>query len=292
MRKLTAAVLTALCIGFFTGRYFSPEPAVSEAPAEPVREFHFADADAEPAPKAKSAEVLPDDLYIRLKNEAEKPVQKKTAQPAAKAAPRMTPEPPFTEDRASRAHREASAGIKALNGGNCVKASEYLAEAFAYKKDKNILSHYLVSLLLCGEAEKAAELAAENPLFTNGGTLADVLETAVKNGRSSEALTFFESLGISGNGRLMNAAGLAYETAGKKEQALLHYKEAYRLDSDNPFITFSRARTADMEGNYAEAVILYEKTAASAPTADLKRHAVTRSAEIREHLTGEALQNP
>ncbi|WP_265820718.1 tetratricopeptide repeat protein [Geovibrio ferrireducens] len=289
MKKLIASSLTALCIGFFAGSKFQPAPPDTEAPAESAeRELSFADSGLKEKTAPKSAAVLPDDLYIRLRNEAEKPALKKTGQTAVQTAPLTAPEPPFIEDSASKAHREAASGIKALNSGDCAKASVYLEKAYSLKKDRNILSHYMTALLLCGEAEKAASLAPA----ADADTLADVIEAAVKASAHRAAVVLFETLEIKGSGKLMNAAGLAYEASGNTGKAVLMYKEAYRLNPADPFISFSRARAADMEEDYAEAVFLYEITAAAAAGAELKKYSVTRSAQIREHLAAGAPKTP
>ncbi|MGE4497352.1 MAG: hypothetical protein AB7E48_05685 [Deferribacterales bacterium] len=293
MKKLMAVSLTALCAGFLAGRHFPPEQVNTETPElRRTAEFSFAESAVKVNTVPEKAEILPDDLYIRLKNEAEKTAEIKAAAPASKPAQQNAPEPPFIEDSASKAHREASSGIKALESGNCAGASVHLEKAYSLKKDKNILSHYLLSLLLCGEAENAAEKAKAEAQYTDSGALADVIENAVKRGRAKEAAAFFKSLGITDSGKLLNSAGLAYEAAGEKERAAEMYKKAYLLSPENPFISFSRARAADMEGAYAEAVIFYEKTAASAVSAELKHRSVSRSAEIREHLAAQSPQTP
>jgi tetratricopeptide (TPR) repeat protein len=295
LKKTLFLIPAALYLGFLAGRYGAPQKVTAAAPAEqPVRELVFADSEVRKKTfsSAVNTDILPDDLYVRLKNEAEaKESPEQTQKPPAEEKT-IKPELSVREDNASKAHREASAGVKALERGNCSLASEHLQRAFTLKNDKDILSNYAASLVICGEAEKAADAVSGNILSTDGARLGDIIETAVKKGRHTDALIFFETLNIKENGRLMNAAGLAYEAAGNMEKALISYKKAYLLEPENPFISFSRARAADMEGDYAQAVILYEKTASTASDTNLKRYSVSRSAEIREHLTGGSLQMP
>ena len=293
MKKTLFLIPAALCLGFLAGRHYAPQKTAA-VPSEPVREFTFADSEVREKTfsSAAKAEALPEDLYVRLKNEAEKKETVKQFRQAPAENTANQPEQPVKEDIDSKAHREASAGIKALENGNCLNAAKHLEKAFTLKKDKDILSNYTAALIICGEAEKAADTVAGNILSTDGARLGDIIETAVKKGRHTDALLFFETLNIKENGRLMNAAGLAYEAAGNMEKALISYKKAYLLEPENPFISFSRARAADLEGDYAQAVILYEKTASTASNTTLKRYSVSRSAEIREHLTGGSLQMP
>lgn len=299
MRNILFTALGAAAIfsaGVYTGKAVisAPEPATA-AEAYTGEEFLFADASPAPEPEAVqernlatvSHSSLPEDMFIRLKNESEKKTEKARKE-EAKPEKQETPQPVFTRDDKSTAHAEAAEGIKDIERGDYASAVNHLEKAFGLYNDKAIAAHYLQALIMLGESEKAAEVLKAAYLDEN--TAADVIEIAVKKGKHEEALKLFEAY-PAGGGRLMHSAGLAFEAAGNTDKAIEMYKKAYAAEPDNPAISFSMARAADIKGDYLTALTLYEKTARESESTELKRYATQRSTRIMEYLPSLRYQN-
>lgn len=285
---MTACI--AFCLGLFFGKSSVSKSVDSEANV--FSDLSFADEKvfSNKLPEKYAEKELPEDLYIRLKNESETLVQKeikaenKKTDDSSDGKIQTPPEYKVITDKRSEAHREAALGIRALNDENCEGAIMFFENALSLEKNKDFLSHYILSLLSCSKSDKAAAKAVEFEDYLELSSLAGIVEIAVKKGRQAEVIRFYENIGIKNNPRFNNAVGIAYEMSGDLEKAIFLYKKAYSGDPKDPYIVFSMARSADLEGNYPEAFELYE-VVASANIPELKRYAVSRSSALREYMT-------
>lgn len=223
---------------------------------------------------------LPEDMFVRLKNESE--IKEKYIQTENTPHQYEPTQISYHVDNKLKAYILAEEGFGYMEAEDYTSAVIHLEKAFELHPDSSIAGHYLKALLFNNNIEKAEEIL--NVANINEDTIAVLIEVSVKKRRHNQILKLMENY-ISTNSKVIHALGLAYEATGDLEQAVTYYKKAYEQRPEEPAMIFSMARVADLSEDYITAVDLYELTARNTTEPELKRYAVLRSTQIREHLS-------